>query len=232
MTSRRAKQKQKKKQARIARGTALAFGRPTTTPSNYEEGEKEEPALKNRVLFPITTKELNGGTPSPDSLFKIQRGTAPQYTHVFLQRYPWFVDLPIDDLEVGKRFKIPLDMFRSDPVVADSRSYDHKTMDRLRGNLRQYFECMYPDICKELATKHLTATAELEVFRRLEKRASPTTPDTLARPTRDGTSLLHSKRPSLSRDNVRRVEATLVDNPNMSLSSVVNAILNDWYGEE
>ena len=181
--------------------------------------------------------------PNPSSEYVIEDGgPEADTTPIYLQRFPWMVDLPIDKLEKGQSFLIPFDKFHTDPVVASSRSFNTKMVERTRGNLRMYIEAEHKHLSKEIGTKTLKEKDALKVFRRTDvKLAAPTgVPSTMNRAGKNRllaatTNKVDSAsiRPTLTAQNRVRVLALVKDYPHMTVSGIVNDMVDIWFdGEE
>ena len=222
MTSRKTRSKYKK--ARLANGRSV----PVTTPSNYNGTGKytikdTEPVADGPPLLKMRQSkyEIKEGGPETNS------------THVFMQRLPWLVELPIDDLQEGQVIDIPLDDFRSDPELTLCRSFTPKVMDRVRGNLRMFFEAKYPHIAKKIGTKHRKEEKVMRIFRRKDDATSLNS----NRYERGENKLLaattdvgaNGMRPNLSHENRMRLHVMLKDNPEFTLSGIVNDMIDIWF---
>ena len=179
--------------------------------------------------------------PNPSSEYVIEDGgPEADTTPIYLQRFPWMVDLPIDKLEKGQSFLIPFDKFHTDPVVASSRSFNAKIVERTRGNLRMYIEAEHKHLSKEIGTKTLKEKDALKVFRRTDvKLAAPTSvPSVISRGSKNrllaATRLVDSKsiRPTLTAENRVRILALAKDYPHMTVSGIVNDMVDIWFNEE
>ena len=179
--------------------------------------------------------------PNPSSEYVIEDGgPEADTTPIYLQRFPWMVDLPIDKLERGQSFLIPFEKFHTDPVVASSRSFNTKMVERTRGNLRMYIEADHKHLSKEIGTKTLKEKDALKVFRRAEiKSAAPTSvPSVISRGSKNrllaATRLVDSKsiRPTLTAENRVRILALAKDYPHMTVSGIVNDMVDIWFNEE
>lgn len=197
-------------------------------------GTNSEPVKEE---FPIQ----QATAPNPSSEYVIEDGgPEADTTPIYLQRFPWLVDLPLDKLEKGQSFLIPFDKFHTDPVVASSRSFNAKMVERARGNLRMYIEADHKHLSKEIGTKTLKEKDALKVFRRTDvKLAAPTSvPSAISRAGKNrllaATRLVDSKsiRPTLTAENRVRILALAKDYPHMTVSGIVNDMIDIWFNEE
>ena len=213
MTSKKTRSKYKK--ARFLGRMKLGSGITT----NSEPVKEEFPIQQATVPNSSSEYVIEDGGPEADT------------TPIYLQRFPWMVDLPIDKLEKGQSFLIPFDKFHTDPVIASSRSFNAKMVERARGNLRMYIEADHKHLTKEIGTKTLKEKDALKVFRRAEiKSAAPTSvPSTISRAGKNRllaatrTRLVDSKsiRPTLTAENRVRILALAKDYPHMTVSGIV-----------
>ena len=222
MTSRTTRRKHKK----IAR-LGGANRAPVTTPSNFTGDTK---------AFPIEDAPAVNG--SPPSEYVIEEGGAEiNTTCVSLQRCPWFEDLPINELERGQSFTIPLDKFRSDPRISDCRSFNAKIMDRARSNLRMYIELKHRHLTQQIGTRHLKEQRVLKVFRRVDDSPTPTAGIPKSTRYTRGENTLQAAieagpatmRPNVSPQNKKRINELLKDYPDLTISGVVNDMIDLWF---
>ncbi len=224
MTSKKTRSKYKK--ARFLGRMKLGSGITT----NSEPVKEEFPIQQATVPNPSSEYVIEDGGPEADT------------TPIYLQRFPWLVDLPLDKLEKGQSFLIPFDKFHTDPVVASSRSFNAKMVERARGNLRMYIEADHKHLSKEIGTKTLKEKDALKVFRRTDvKSAAPTSvPSAISRAGKNRllaatrTRLVDSKsiRPTLTAENRVRILALAKDYPHMTVSGIVNDMIDIWFNEE
>ena len=224
MTSKKTRSKYKK--ARFL--GRMKLGSRTIAPTNSEPVKEEFPIQQATAPNPSSEYVIEDGGPEADT------------TPIYLQRFPWMVDLPLDKLEKGQSFLIPFDKFHTDPVVASSRSFNAKMVERARGNLRMYIEADHKHLSKEIGTKTLKEKDALKVFRRTDvKSAAPTSvPSAISRAGKNrllaATRLVDSKsiRPSLTAENRVRILALAKDYPHMTVSGIVNDMIDIWFNEE
>lgn len=214
MTSRKTRSKHKK-----ARFFGRAFEQ--VVPTNSEPVAEE---------FPIQ-QDTPQANPSLAAEYVIEDGgLEADSTPVYLQRFPWLVDLPIDKLEKGESFLVPFDKFNTDPVVASSRSFNAKIIDRMRSNIRMYVVVQHKSIKQEIGTKTLKERGAIKVFRRTDVSLATVTnvPSTNAvtLPSTTAATL-----PTLTTENRVRIIALAKDVPFATASGILNDIVDAWFEE-
>ena len=206
MTSKKTRSKHKK-----ARFFGRAFEQ--VVPTNSEPVAEE---------FPIQ-QDTPQANPSSASEYVIEdAGLEADSTPVYLQRFPWLVDLPIDKLEKGQSFLVPFDKFNTDPVIASSRSFNSKMVERARSNMRMYMEVEYKHLTREIGLKTLKEKDAFKVFRRTDVSLATVTNV----PSTNAATL-----PTLTTENRVRIIALAKNVPFATASGIVNDIVDAWFEE-
>lgn len=172
--------------------------------------------------FPIQ-QDTPQANPSSAAEYVIEdAGLEADSTPVYLQRLPWLVDLPIDKLEKGQSFLVPFDKFNTDPVIASSRSFNSKMVERARSNMRMYMEVEYKHLTREIGLKTLKEKDAFKVFRRTDVSLATVTnvPSTTA-----------ATLPTLTTENRVRIIALAKNVPFATASGIVNDIVDAWFEE-
>jgi hypothetical protein len=206
MTSKKTRSKYKK-----ARFFGRAFEQ--VVPTNSEPVAEE---------FPIQ-QDTPQAEPSSAAEYVIEDGgLEADSTPVYLQRFPWLVDLPIDKLEKGQSFLVPFDKFNTDPVIASSRSFSAKIIDRMRSNIRMYVVVQHKSLKQEIGTKTLKERDAIKVFRRTDVSSSAE----ISVPSTTAATL-----PTLTTENRVRIIALAKNVPFATASGILNDIVDAWFEE-
>ena len=170
--------------------------------------------------------------PKENEVFEIK--SSPVAGPLCLIRNPWFTQLPVKELKPGDSFNIPFELFRSDQDVPEGR-FHHKTVQYMRGQLREYIKHQCGLTSAEIGTKVFKKTQIITVFAKLPVPSPATAPAKAPTKARElltqrevRPTPLPGHRPTITTENQKAL-AELLEGSTVSASEMINEIIADFF---